>query len=123
MNLRDLFKNTEHVETIAAGATIFTEGSPGHVMYVVLDGEVEIWIGRELIDVARPGDLVGEMALIDATARSATARATAPCRLAPIDEERFLFLVQQTPYFSLHVMRILASRLRRMNARQGADNG
>jgi CRP/FNR family transcriptional regulator, cyclic AMP receptor protein len=69
-----------------------------------------------VLDVAGPGDIVGEMALIDAKSRSATAQAKSDCRLAPVDERRFLFLVHEHPLFALHVMRVLADRLRRMNA-------
>jgi CRP/FNR family cyclic AMP-dependent transcriptional regulator len=42
--------------------------------------------------------------------------AKSACRLALVDEKRFLFMVQQTPFFALHVMRVLATRLRWMNA-------
>lgn len=56
------------------------------------------------------------MALIDTKARSATVVARSDCRLVPINEKRFLVLVHQTPIFALLVMRVLADRLRRMNA-------
>jgi CRP-like cAMP-binding protein len=85
-------------------------------MYVVLDGEVELRVQGEVLEVAGPGDIVGEMALIDAKPRSATVRAISDCRLAPVDERRFLFMVHETPFFALHVMRVLADRLHRMNA-------
>jgi CRP/FNR family transcriptional regulator, cyclic AMP receptor protein len=76
-----------------------------------------------VLDVAGPGDIVGEMALIDAKSRSATAQAKSDCRLAPVDERRFLFLVHEHPLFALHVMRVLADRLRRMNAQWRAPQG
>ncbi|HEU5100134.1 MAG TPA: Crp/Fnr family transcriptional regulator [Roseiflexaceae bacterium] len=63
--------------------------------------------------MAGPGGIVGEMALIDDRPRSATAVAATDCRLVPIDERRFTFLVQQTPMFALAVMRVMAERLRR----------
>lgn len=86
-------------------------------MYVVLDGEVEVRIGGKSIEVIGPGDIVGEMALIDGKPRSATVVAKSDCRLAPVDEKRFYSMVQQTPAFSLHVMRVVVERLRRMNAK------
>ena len=64
-----------------------------------------------------PGDLLGEMALIDSKPRSASALTRSTCRIAPVGEERFLQMVQETPHFSLHVMRILADRLRRTTAK------
>jgi CRP-like cAMP-binding protein len=82
-------------------------------MYVVLDGDVEVRIRHELIEVLGPGEILGEMALIDTKARSATAVARSKCRLALVDEHSFLFLVEETPFFALHVMRVLVHRLRR----------
>jgi len=51
------------------------------------------------------------------TVRTATAVAKTPCRLAVIPEKRFLFMVQTTPHFALLIMKVMADRLRRMNAR------
>jgi len=85
-------------------------------MYVVLEGNVEIALGDLVLETAGPGALVGEMALIDNRPRTAAAVAKTPCRLAQIDRRRFHFLVQQTPNFATHVMKILADRLRHMNA-------
>jgi CRP/FNR family cyclic AMP-dependent transcriptional regulator len=58
-----------------------------------------------------------EMALIDAGPRSATVRAIRQSIVIPIDERRFLFMVQHTPFFALRVMRVLTARLRAMNER------
>ncbi|HEY5868553.1 MAG TPA: cyclic nucleotide-binding domain-containing protein [Candidatus Tectomicrobia bacterium] len=116
MNLGGLFVDANNVQEFQANSTIFVEGAPGDVMYVVLEGEVELLVHSQVLEVAGPGDLVGEMALIDAKPRSATARAKSDCRLAPVDERRFLFLVHEHPFFALHVMRVLTDRLRRMDA-------
>jgi CRP/FNR family cyclic AMP-dependent transcriptional regulator len=113
MNLISLFDNSRHIEEFESGKTIFEEGTPGHVMYVILDGEVEVRIRHELIEVLGPGEILGEMALIDTNARSATAVVRSKCRLALVDEHSFLFLVEETPFFALHVMRVLVHRLRR----------
>jgi CRP/FNR family cyclic AMP-dependent transcriptional regulator len=111
----DLFRDTTDSISCEAGQVIFEEGKPGSVMYVILDGEVEILKGESLITTIGPGGIIGEMALIDAGPRSATARAKTACRLVEITERRFMFLVQQTPHFALNVMRIMAERVRRMN--------
>jgi CRP-like cAMP-binding protein len=116
MDLRQLFKSSESALQFQTGATIFAEGSAADVMYIVLDGEVEVRVGNQLVEIIGPGDIIGEMALIDMKPRSATAVAKSGCRLAPVDEKRFQFMVHQTPYFSLHVMRVMADRLRHMNA-------
>jgi CRP-like cAMP-binding protein len=116
MATTEIFRHTTQVESFPTGHVIFKAGDPGTLMYVVREGEVEIVLGNQVFETVGPGGLFGEMALIDAQPRSATARAKTDCIVAPIDERRFTFLVQQTPYFSLQLMRVLVARLRRMNA-------
>ena len=103
--------------SFAAGDTVFKAGEAGNVMYIVTDGEVNIMEDSILLETAGPGSLVGEMALIDDEPRSATVVAKTDCRLVPIDRRRFEFMVQETPFFALTVMKILADRLRRTNAK------
>ena len=112
----DLFQHAEDRMIFAAGQIIFREGEPGDVMYAVLEGEVEIVVQGQVIDTTGPGGIVGEMALIDAGPRSATVKAATPCTLVPVSQRRFTFLVQQTPFFALQVMRIMAERQRRLLA-------
>ena len=57
----------------------------------------------------------GEMALIDKKPRSATVTAATDVEMVPVNERQFLFLVSQTPFFALKVMRVLAGRLRIAN--------
>src|SRR5262245_20951341 len=108
----DLFRHSADVRVFSAGQIIFKEGDPGNEMYVVKEGEVDILVHDVVLETVGPGGILGEMALIDTKARSATAVAKTDCKLVPIDERRFTFLIQQTPYFSLYVMRVLAGRLR-----------
>lgn len=116
MNLSNLFKNSSNLVDFTTGSIIFEEGAPGDFMYVVLEGEVEIHVGNQVVDVISTGNIIGEMALIDSGPRSATAIARTDCKLAPVDQKLFLYMVQQTPFFSLEVMKVLADRLRLMNS-------
>ena len=114
----ELFRNASDVETYAAGHRIFEEGSEGgDRMYGVKEGFVEILVHGAHVEAVGPGGIFGEMSLIDTSRRSATAIAKTDCVVVPVDAERFNFLVQQTPMFALQVMRIMADRLRRMDAR------
>src|SRR4029078_1424756 len=101
---------------LAPGDVLFREGDKCDKMYVVLEGEVDVRLVDSVFEPARSGALIGEMALIDASPRAANAVAKTPCRLVPIDERRFHFLIQQHPHFATHVMKELADRLRNMNA-------
>ena len=99
----------------AAGDVIFAEGDKGDAMYVVRSGEVTVERNGSIMETLGGGGVFGEMALIDGAPRSATARAKTDCEVAPINEKTFLFLVHETPFFAIAVMRTLASRLRHMN--------
>ncbi|HUL92518.1 MAG TPA: cyclic nucleotide-binding domain-containing protein [Burkholderiales bacterium] len=114
----DLFR-AEDTELVSfrAGEDIFREGDPGDVMYVVHDGQVDLRVKGQLVDALGPGGVLGEMALIEHAPRTATASANTDCTLVPITEKRFMFMVQQTPHFALQIMKVMAERLRRMDAR------
>jgi CRP/FNR family transcriptional regulator, cyclic AMP receptor protein len=97
------------------GRTIFQEGDHGEEFFIVMRGQVEIRRGDRHLETLGPDGIFGEMALIDDNPRSATVVALTDVTLAPIKENQFLFLVQNTPFFALSVMRVLAHRLRRQN--------
>jgi CRP/FNR family transcriptional regulator, cyclic AMP receptor protein len=112
----DMFSET-NPRVCEAGEAIFQAYDMGAEMYVVLEGQVEIKIDSTVIETLGPGEPFGEMALIDQAPRTATAIAKTPCKLAVISEKRFLFMVAQTPHFALQIMKVMADRLRKMNAR------
>jgi len=99
----------------APGAVIFEQGDAPDKMYVVVAGEVEIHLLDSVIETVSQGGTFGEMALIDGSARSATAVAGTNCECAAIDKKTFVLLVDEMPYFALFVMGNMVNRLRRMN--------
>jgi CRP-like cAMP-binding protein len=107
----------EQATSYPAGASIFHEGVPGECMYGILEGEVSLRVRDTEVETAGPGDFFGELALIDRGPRSAASVAKTDCQIVPIDERRFQFMVQQTPFFAIEVMRKIAARLRAMNAK------
>ena len=113
----DLFATESNPRVCEAGETIFRTYDMGAEMYVVLEGEVELAIGSSVVETLGPGEPFGEMALIDQAPRVATATAKTRCVLAVIPEKRFLFMIQTTPHFALQIMKVMADRLRKMNAR------
>jgi CRP/FNR family cyclic AMP-dependent transcriptional regulator len=97
------------------GDTIFNEGDAANELFVIERGKVEIRHGNRLLDTLEDNNIFGEMALIDAAPRSATAVAATDVTVVPVGEKQFLFLVGETPFFALMVMRALARRLRATN--------
>ena len=116
MNPAELFRQDSDTVQLAPGDFLFREGDKRDKMYVLLEGEMEVRLGTFTVETARPGALIGEMALIDDSPRAANAIAKTDCRLAAVDKRRFHFLIQQHPHFATHVMKELADRLRNMNA-------
>ena len=108
----DMFKDSKKTREYQPGEIIFEEGMPGDFMYVVLDGEVEIVLQNVVINKIMPGEIFGEMALIDNSPRSALARAGVPTKLALVNRFDFTFYVQHSPFFALDIMEIMANRLR-----------
>lgn len=113
----DLFSNKAEFKAVWAGSSVFKEGDFSDAMYVVLEGEVELYMGGKWVETLGPREIVCEMALIDSAPRVATGVARTPCKLAPVPQRRFLFMVQQTPCLSLHIMKAIAERLRKMDRR------
>ncbi len=111
-----VFKAATDTRDVPAGTVIFEAGSTGEEMYGVVEGKVELRLADGRSVEVGPDETFGEMALVDASARSATATAMEDSTLAVIDKRRFLFLVGETPTFALQVMSSLADRLRAMQA-------
>lgn len=114
-NILDMFRHSQCAETFSAGDIVFAEGEFGDTMYVVLNGHVEIRVGGKMLEVSGPGTVIGEMALINLSTRSATAVAQGDCTLVPVDEKQFFSLVLRRPRFALTVMEIMANRIRHMD--------
>ena len=114
----NLFRNATDVKSYPAGHTIFKIGDTVDMLYVVVEGEVEIVYDHRVLEVVTAGGIFGEMALVSDQPRSADAITRTDSKLAPVDITRFTYLIQQTPYFAIDVMRVMAERLRRETERK-----
>ncbi|MGV7221920.1 MAG: cyclic nucleotide-binding domain-containing protein [Nitrospinales bacterium] len=94
---------------------VFSEGQSGDNMYAVMEGEIDLLVADKTLETIGVGGIFGEMALIDGSPRSTTAKTKCEAKLAVIDKDRFLFLIQNTPNFALDVMHIMAERIRSGN--------
>lgn len=113
MTAMSLLRGERDIRRFAAGQPVFLEGAAADGMYAMLEGEVEIVMNGQVRETVQPGGIFGELALLDEQPRSATAVARTDCAIAVLNARRFETLVQQTPYFALQVMRVMAERLRR----------
>ncbi|MBL8516023.1 MAG: cyclic nucleotide-binding domain-containing protein [Betaproteobacteria bacterium] len=98
------------------GKKILKAGVSGTTMYVVLEGQVAVAIGRKIVEKIEAGGFFGEMALVDQLPRTATAVARTDCSLLPINREALIKLVKTEPDFGMALMRSVAQRLQYMNS-------
>ena len=112
-------KTPDNVRSLAAGEFIFEEGEIGNFAYVVVSGEVEICklSGTEyvILQNVEEGALFGEMALIDKSPRSASARAKTDAVVREIDEKALMAYIRKAPDVALNMMHRLANYVRVSN--------
>src|SRR6516225_8868561 len=115
MKLPNIFEREVIPLSVSADEEIYGEGEKPIAMYVVQSGEVELKVRGKSLEVVGPDGFFGEMALIDQGRRSATAVAKTDCTIIPVSEKHFLFMVEETPFFALILMRTMTARLRRLD--------
>lgn len=112
MNIPELFRNWKHIEEFPAETVIFTKGDPADAIYVVLSGEVSLTLNGSFLSVESEGAVIGEIAMLQTANRNCTAASVGPVRLARLDRSELRQLTSTNSEFSLHVMSVLANRLR-----------
>ena len=105
----------DRIECRKAGEVIFEIGQPGQEMYIVRSGTVHIRVGERVFDSVGAGETLGEMAILDDAARSATAIALTDCEIVAIDKQRLLEMVRLEPLVAIAMTRSMVRRLRSMN--------
>ena len=120
----ELIAKVSTEENHALGTKIFQHGDAGDKLYLILEGKVRIsrdvpGMGEEALAVLGPGQIFGEMALLDESPRSADARVHERCQLLAIPKDGFddlLFLHKDLAYEVLwSIVRMLLGRLRETN--------
>jgi CRP/FNR family transcriptional regulator, cyclic AMP receptor protein len=109
-----IFQRQPEPKTFMAGETIFEAGQPGDYMYGLIEGEVEEYVDGQLLETITEGDVFGVGALVHPNGtRVSTAVAKTNCKLAYLDQQHFLYAVQETPLFALEVIRSYSDRLQK----------
>lgn len=108
----EMFSKIPEGQAFPAGATIFGEGEAGSVMYGIIEGTVAMQVDGKTVETINAGDVFGEGALVHPDhLRRSTAIAQTDCQVAVLDQERFRFLIENTPNFAIEVMRSYSDRL------------
>jgi CRP/FNR family cyclic AMP-dependent transcriptional regulator len=106
------------LQHFAAGQAIFNYGDPGHALYIVRSGEVEIYVKNDqgekiVLETSRPGDVFGEVSLLDNAPRTAWVAAIGNVEVLRLDREHFEDYVREYPPAALNLLSVVARRLRR----------
>ncbi len=106
-----------HVRSYRRGDTIFLMGDVGDCLMAVIDGQVRISVtspdGREMVlALLGPGEILGEIAVLDGRDRTADATAHTACSLAVLDRRDMLSLLEREPAAWQAVVELLCARLR-----------
>jgi len=97
------------------GIEIFKEGETGDCMYIIQQGNIKIHKGNTTLAILKEKEVFGELSLLDADTRSASATADTDCILYKIDQEPFYELMDERPEVAKGFIKILCQRLRTMN--------
>ena len=97
------------------GTEIFKEGETGDCMYIIQQGNIKIHKGNTTLAILKEKEVFGELSLLDADTRSASATADTECILYKIDQEPFYELMDERPEVAKGFIKILCQRLRTMN--------
>jgi len=95
------------------GQVVFSAGESGRDMFIVRTGTVDLKIDDTIVETVGQGGVFGELALVDAAPRSATAIAGKDCSLVLVQEHSFNDLLRRVPGLGLEIMKVMARRLRR----------
>ena len=98
------------------GAALMREGRTGRECFVLLDGEAIVTIGNETMAVLGPGDIAGEMAVIEHEPRVATVTAWSSVRALVFTAQEFDSVLDHVPAVAMRVLQALAARLRAVQA-------
>ncbi len=114
--LDQLCRYAKHV-TFKRGALIASKGDPGNNLFAVISGTVKISIsspdGRNaILNLIGPGEIFGEIAVLDGAPRSADATANTNCEIFIIDRRDFLPFVRSQPALAMKFIELLCARLR-----------
>jgi len=109
-----------HQHTFSAETDMIVVGTPGEVVYFILEGLVKVYSpqldGSEvIIDLLGPGALVGEMSVLDKSSRSASVVTLEETHVAWLRDDDFIDALQHFPVLSFNLLRLLSARLRLTN--------
>jgi CRP-like cAMP-binding protein len=116
----DLLLEVTTTKRLEPKELLFRKGDPGKQLYGILSGRLKVMAsgkdGRELVfGLMGPGEVIGEIALMDSNPRSATVVALEPSELLTLHRRELIPFLERQPKMAIHLAGVLAGRLRRLS--------
>ncbi len=108
-------------EIFPADRTIFHKGEEGNLLYILLDGRVQVHIDNFPLIQLETGAYFGEMALFDSNVRSASVTTLSECKCLTLTREQIHQAIKENPAIAINMIRVLVSRVRKLNRLFGAS--
>ncbi len=105
------------LRTVRAGTTLTVENEPGDSMFVLLSGGATVHKGGRKIAELGPGDVVGELAVLNKAPRNATVTTKTESEVAVIGRRDLFRLLENAPGFARKMLESLANRVRELDRR------
>ena len=101
------------------GDVLVRQGDRGDCMYVIQEGQAEIFVERDgkevLLRTAGAGEVIGEMALFERVVRSASVRAKGDMRALTVDKRNFLKRINEDPSLAFRLVKLMSKKIREMS--------
>jgi len=101
------------------GEILVRQGDAGDCMYVIQEGQAEIFVERDgkevLLRTAGAGEVIGEMALFERVVRSASVRAKGEMRALTVDKRNFLKRINEDPSLAFRLVKLMSAKIREMS--------
>jgi uncharacterized membrane protein len=114
---RNILASQLDVVRFKTGELLFSYGDPGDSMFVIREGEVEVFFKddtgeRIVLETAREGDFFGELSLLDSGPRTASVVALRDTEALRVDRDDLTYLLRTQPRAALHLLAAMGRRMR-----------
>lgn len=113
-----IFQSQPELKVFTAGETLYQEGDTADFMYGIIEGEIELVHQGKVLETLKTGQVFGVGGILKVGPRRTDAIAKTDCKLAYLNQQHFLFAVQETPMFAVEVMKEYSERLRNLELAQ-----
>ena len=119
-NLKEIASILEELST-KKGETIFDKGETGNCMYIIRKGSVRIHDGAYTLAVLGANEVFGELSLLDAETRSASATCDEECSLVKLDQVPFYKMISKDQEVLKGILKMLCRRIRILDAKSAQN--